>query len=548
MRPRNASTSCRATHGGRTGLVASVALLFLASGATGREALGASAPSASSPAASGPVASARTVSIEGRVTDAAGRGLAGAQVEWGYIYDPPEKISRTVTDADGHYRLEVDGWGVDYRLIAAAPGHAPKWIIPRAGWMSAGHDLPRDSEVLPPKTADFQLEPEHALRGIVVDEQSRPIANVQVTARTAVEGFWSSFSSPSPAMSIPGKGASATTGPDGRFRLSGLPAEQVQLNLKAPHRHVNDANYPVDEECRIVMRGSGRAGKIRVRVVDAGSEKPVPSFAVVRRYDPEPRVFNSPEGVFELTEDVSEGGRYLLYIYSKAHAPATLDIKAMALDCPEEDMLELEAGRPLLGRLVDAGDGRALGGVQVLCGIVDEEKTSYFEWADLQSYADGHHPLTGVQKAVTDADGRFWFSEAKDNPSGTLFILAKGYERMILRPEERPAVPEGTNETVINMHPEASISGVLRRGDGTAARIAVSVWKADPRTQPEETFERCSTDENGRFQLGSLAPGTYQVSYWLSPSRTASSPRKFATVTLRRGETKELGETKVGEK
>jgi protocatechuate 3,4-dioxygenase beta subunit len=420
-------------------------------------------------------------------------------------------------------------------------------MIPRAGWNNSSlRNPPRDADAVPPRTANFQLEAEHRIRGIVVDEQGRPIPGVQVTARTAVEGFHSSFSSPSPALTIPGTGASATTNRSGRFRLTGLPAEQVQLNLRSPHRHVNDANYPVDQECQIVMRGSGRAGMIRVKVLDGDTEKPVPTFTVTRRHDPKPRTFKSPEGLFELKDDVTEGGRYLLYIYSKDHAPAVLDIRAMPLDSTEEDLLELEKGQPLLGRLIDAESGEPLAGIPALYGVMDEEKTSYFEWRDLDRYVDGYHQLTSVQRAVTDDGGRFWFSESPDQPKGTLFILAAGYERMILRPSDRPEA-DGAGQVSIKLYPEATISGVLRKAYPTQADASVSVWKSDPRTRPEESFESCLADAQGNYRIRSLGPGTYEVSYWTSPSRSVLIPKRFATVTISRSEQKVLEPASMSE-
>lgn len=496
-------------------------------------------PTASTTAPGEPGAARGAAAIAGRITDPDGRPIAGALIEWGLCNDPPEKLQRTSSDERGDYRIELQGHGMNYRLSASAPGRAPQWVVPFASWNHSLRNRPPASRTVPPQRVDFQLEPEHRLPGVVVDPQGLPISGVRVTAQTAVEGFDSSFSMPSPPMRIPGGAVTSTvTNDKGRFHLAGLPARHVHLSFKSPHRHVNDGNYPVDREHRVTMTGSGRAGVLRVRVVDADTDRPVTSLNVVCRHDPEPRTFNTPDGRFEWDRTVTEGERYELHFYSREHAPAAWKCTAFESGSTEEELVELLPGRPLLGRLVDDRTGKPLAGIPIMYGIV-EASVSYFEWPDLDAYVDGLHGIISVQRAVTDAEGRFWFSEAPDVSEGSLFILTPGYERLILRPNQRPAIQEETGESAIRLHPEATISGVLLKADATQPDPGVSVWKASPRTRPEETFECRLVGTDGKFVFPSLGPGTYWVYSWRRPVR-AGAPTRFATVTLGRGEHKVL--------
>jgi hypothetical protein len=485
------------------------------------------------------------VTISGQVTDSDGRPIENALVEWGYIHDSPDRLQRTSTDSQGHYQLTCKEYDADFRLAVSASGRAPQWIIPYASWNnhSASGNAPPVRP--PPKTADFQLEREHEIKGTVVDDEDEPIQGVQVTAQTAVEGFDSSFSSPSPPLRIPGEGTTVVTDSRGRFRLTGLPAGQVHLSLKSPHRHVNDKNYPVDQDCRITMTGSGRAGVLRARVMDAQTGKPVQTFIVVCRYEAAPRTFSTPDGRFEWKDDdLTEGDTCTLYVYSRQHAPAAWKClitppDSSQTDVDETNTVQLIAGQPFLGQLLDAGNGKPVAGASILYGVTGEH-FSEFEWPDFDKYVDGLHSLTGVQRAITDEQGRFWFSESQEEPRGTLFIRTPGYERLILALEDRPAITSGQLDVPIKLHPEATISGTLLAPDAMQPDISVNVWKASPRTKPEDNFECYPVDDQGRYCIHGLGPGIYWVYYGIDVGPGLTPHKQFAQVTLARGEHKVL--------
>ena len=484
-------------------------------------------------------------SIAGRVTDAGGKPMAGALIEWGRCDDPPSKRQRTTADAEGRYRLEVTDFGVGFRLGVSAPGMAPTWQVPYASWVHPPEPV-RDEDAIPPKRMDFQLEPMHWIAGTVVDQSGKPIEGVRIGARTAVEGFTSSFSSPSPPMLIPGDGRyEIGTDAAGRFRLAGLPAKHVRLDLAAAHRHVNDRNYPVDQEHRIVMSGSGRPGTIRARVVDGRTGKPVEQFNVARRYDPRQREIKSADGRFPWDDMHTEGNSYAFYIYSRDYAPAKVDVQAVRPGSQEETVIKLSPGNPLLAALVDAQSGKPLVGVPVLYAVVGDNGR-YFEWSDRDSYIDGHHRLTLVQRAVTGDDGGCWFSEAHDTRKGTLFVITPGYERIIFRPEDRPT-PSDSKRVQISLHREGSITGVLVRDGRPEPNVNVSIWKGKPQGQLEESFETAVTDSQGRYRFGRLGPGTYRLAYEVRVSRTVSTSKPFATATLARGEQKVIEPVAEGE-
>jgi len=473
--------------------------------------------------------------IAGLVTDESGKPIAGARVEWGYYDDPPEKRQRTTTNERGEYRLAVDKFGVGFRLGVSAKGKAPTWQVYWPPWSHPSEPV-RDEDAVPPERADFQLEPPCWIAGVVVDAKGKPIKGAKIEAQTAVEGFYSSFSSPSSPSPIPGDGPFETvTDREGRFRLDGLPSNQVQLSVGAPYRHVNDRNYVVNHQCRIAMSGSGRRGVIRARVLHAETGKPVQDFKVARRYDPNQRPFNSRDGRFTWDGKFTEGKRYSMQVYAKGYAPAVVGIPAVPPDSENETTIDLSPSEPLVGGLFDADTGRPMAGVSIMYGVVGD--TRYFEWSDLANYIDGHHGLSLVQRAVVGSDGKFWFGEAKGNEQGTLFVMAPGYERLILKPEERQIDPD-SGQLRIALHREASISGAFLKDGRPQAGVEVAVWKKHARGELEEFLEGAETDSDGTYRFGNLAPGTYNVAYAERVSRSTMTFNTFQSVTLLRGQQK----------
>jgi beta-lactamase regulating signal transducer with metallopeptidase domain/protocatechuate 3,4-dioxygenase beta subunit len=471
--------------------------------------------------------------IEGRVTDTSGKPIAGAIVEWGFIRDRPEVWQRTTTDAEGRYHLEPRQYGVDYRLGVSAAGMAPQWNVFYTSWQyTKAHTS--DADAIPPPVADFRLEPGHRITGVVVDEQGNPIVGAEISPQTAVSGHDSSFSMSSPSMPLPGKKIVVTTDADGRFTLDGLPAEKVQLHVTSTHRHVNDGNYDVDHRHRIVMRHSGRAGTVRIRVVDSQSRGPVPEYQVMLRHEPKPHRVSSPDGRFTLKYNFTEGTKYEVHVYARDYAPAQVDVSASPLGGNDETTVELSPGRPFLGQLLDAQSGKPLAGVPLMSALVDYRDSHYMDWPDFDSYVDGRHWYTQVQRAVSDEQGRFAFSEG-GNAKGTVFALIPGHERLVLRPKDRPAVQNGRYAT-IKVDREATIAGVLQKTGKPLANVSMSIGRLEPRTDPEEWFERVATDAQGRYRFGGLGPGTYRIFYWTSPSRSVSVSHGVDTLVVDRGE------------
>jgi hypothetical protein len=479
--------------------------------------------------------------IEGRVTDRDGNPIVDALVQWGHKLDTPEKLQQTTTDADGKYQLEPRAWGIDYRLGVSAEGMAPQWVIPRDSEFEAPADVPKEFEAffkfVGKESTNFKLEPQHRLSGIVVDEQGQPIPAVTVRADTRdgeMLSFGISFTSYLEYTPMPIPGAvprTASTGPDGRFSFDHLPAEKVRLTLETPFRSAIKQNYLVDNDAKIVMHGSGRAGVVRVQVIDAETRDPVPRFDLLLPYKTERITINHEDGSFESKPEFIEGDGYAAHVFCDGYAPAVVVTSALPIGSNGNKVVALQRGQELSGQLVDASTGKAIANVPVVYGAASDGML--LDWARWEYYYDDK---TG-QYAKTDADGRFLFFEPRDGPKGNLFALIPGYGRLFLWPSDRPAA-NPDDRVQINLPREASVSGTLLRNGKPAVEVTVSVWRQDRPDKIHEVFERVYTDAEGKFFLGSLSPGKYGVSYSASRSRHVYRPDKLATVVLKSGEHK----------
>jgi protocatechuate 3,4-dioxygenase beta subunit len=192
----------------------------------------------------------------------------------------------------------------------------------------------------------------------------------------------------------------ATTGPDGRFALRGLPPGSFTLRLLSegfiPSRHgpVEAGGAPIEIRAlpgitvkgRVLTRDKNPLPDAMIRAVDAdydGSEFARLAHSVA--YPAEPAATSGPDGTFELRG--LRPGRDRLVIEHDDHLPITTDVVGEdALQPVDLGDLELTAGTLVSGVAIDAAGRPALGAIVCL---------------------DGREKGTVSRHARTDGDGRF---------------------------------------------------------------------------------------------------------------------------------------------
>jgi protocatechuate 3,4-dioxygenase beta subunit len=351
-----------------------------------------------------------------------------------------------------------------------------------------------------------------SVAGIVVDEAGQPIDGVRVEARTPVTGFHSSFSVPTggDAFKPP---RTAVTDARGRFHIANIPllgASEVQLSLSAKHRHVNDANYPVAQDLKIEMHGSGQPGVIQARLVGVATDHPVVPFSdvrILRRHVARTHTLATEDGRFVMPGEVTLDNDYMIYLYARGYAATAERIRAVRAGSDVYQEIALPARPPLRGKLIDPQSGDPIADAAVLYGIADEAR--YFEWSDFKKYVDGYHSLEYVQHETTNETGEFWFAEVSDRTRGTLFALKDGYQQFVLRPELR-AIDPRSGELLVPVPRESVFTGIVVQDGKPVANTGVSVQPRD-RTDTMEQYPHVRTDKDGRYRFGGLRPGEYTV-------------------------------------
>ncbi|WP_197527307.1 MSCRAMM family protein [Pirellulimonas nuda] len=444
------------------------------------------------------------LTVTGTVLDDAGQPLPGATIEWGVDTQRFSARQRVVTDREGHYSIRRGRIEERARLAASAPGFSAQLM----GWDAEPGAGPIDFQLQRiPKDAAF-------VAGTVVDDYGEPVAGVVVEAFTPVVGVHSSFSWPTGRDYFPGPDRKATTDADGAFRIEDLAQPlfndtgEVHLSLRSEHRHVNDANYPLGAGVTIRMHGSGRAGVLRGRLVDAKDGLPIASpkaVRIVQRHRTD--VFDDvdDQGCLELPGPVTLGNTYSVNVYVAGYAAAEARLTAVNADSGGIADILLTPAPTLHGRLVDADNGAPIAGAELLYGLVG--KVSYFEWSSFAKYTDGLHGLKFVQHATTDAEGRFWFCEPPEGEHGTIIGRPAGYAEIVLSPAERTIAPE-TGTLVVRLPREAVVMGLVVKDGKPVTEERVSVTGAK-RGGLEQWRVGVKTDAEGRYRYGGLAAGEY---------------------------------------
>jgi RNA polymerase sigma factor (sigma-70 family) len=386
---------------------------------------------------------AESIVVSGRVVDSREKAIAGASISFRANISKEKAASaiRATTGPDGrfHFRIakaEWEGYGL---LIASAKGYGPDWTK-LAGTgdkvSEATLHLVKDDVAIAGRILNLEAKP---VAGAIVrvhrigkkgnaDELSRWVEDQVQWLKSSRHHYVHDLESTFHPAELAEGSMSATTGADGRFRISGIGRDRaVVLDIQGPgieHRRiwaVTLANPPK----ALAGRTTGLYGatfdhlarpakRVTGTVRDKKTGKPVAGVRIIGRV-PNMGYARGGSPVETITD---ANGNYQLDGLSKdKQYVITVDTLSGMTYVPEEKELEDTEGlRPMTadftldrasvveGRLIDRDTGKSVRGYVRYFLLPGNERYLRF-----QPWARGELPQLILQGQAVGSDGRFKF-------------------------------------------------------------------------------------------------------------------------------------------
>lgn len=381
----------------------------------------------------------------------------------------PERVEESRVDAksDGGFRLGPLASG-EHVLIATAPGHAATLVPVRVAKGDSEADV-----------GEVTLEVGGWIRGRVVDEDGRPIAEAAVTA-----------------VAI-GPPSTVRSGDDGAFELTGLRGERHRLTAAAPGYVLPYApGASAASGAEDVVLELRRAGTVIGRVEDPDG-RPITGFGVQLEseerssgpsyYGPA-RPFGDAEGRFRL-DDVVPGPHVLEVTAAGFSRAVVADVAVTAGETTDVGLVRLDHGAALSGTVVDES-GAPVPGAELR--LQAAARDSYWARQTARSGIGGAYRLEGLEP-------------------GRVGLLAQHRDyadELIEGIEIAPGQGEISLDVVLVRG--GRIEGRIRRRDGQPiAGVPVTFMRDETGSLSFSTLTRnlMSTDADGRFFFASVLPG-----------------------------------------
>ncbi len=432
------------------------------------------------------------------------------------------------SDQDGNYDFEGVPNG-RYQVEVRAQGYAlyqeDAIQIPEGGGL---HQI------------DVQLEWGRTLRGIVLDEDRRPVAGARVFLFTAgEETWWGEWrpSLPDAEESEPG----AVSAADGSFELAGL-GEDGKYSVGADAEGHAAAYADVEDENSQLVIQLPLHLSIAGKVVDSEGEGVTEATVKLLRQNAwggEPDEIATVEteagGAFEF--DPQGKGDYLLEVESTLGG---LDAQKLKLERNRTDLvLQLEPTSELVIVVTDA-EGEPIPRARVNLTSAEQQNRRNRVFSSRGEIEVNMDVSQSRFSGRTDAEGRARFGGI--DPGGMkLSVSVDGYAR---HKDDFQRTGSG-QELAVELHRGSGLVVVITGTSGNPVRnLPVQLSDA---SSGDKQGER-NTDSAGRAVWKDLEPGTYQVAYRPQDARGGWRRQRDANkvavdmpiVQLEGGEVKEL--------
>lgn len=417
----------------------------------------------------------RGLTITGKVTDDAGKPIAGALVRTKFWND----VRQARTGPDGTYQLA----GCEpkpARVVASAPGKAldMKELNVEPGMGSV----------------DFRLKPGGTVRIRVVDQQGNPVPRTRI--------FFQRWRGRTDYFEFDHVNQYASD--QGVWEWHEAPLDEFQADICPPGGMQLPRQPLIAREQEYVFRVPDPL-VVSGKVIDANTGEPIKEFRVVpgRRQGAGDNLFWNREdgfaganGRYELRESRGETAHLIRIEAEGYRAAVSRDIRndegSITID------FALVKGKDVVAKVVTPRNAAAVG-AKIALGIVGSQiHVRNGEVSDIQTYAS---------RTVSGADGRFHFPAQDGN-----------FELVITHPEGFALIKSGPDWSarIVRLEPWARVEGIYRVGKNPAAgapiEIDVSRLESFGDGVPRMFSQHlATTGPDGRFVFERVIPGKGRI-------------------------------------
>jgi protocatechuate 3,4-dioxygenase beta subunit len=451
----------------------------------------------------------RGAAFEVRLIDTDERPVAGLEVQLDRGETPgesdPFRSTRRAVSRE-QIRAEDDGRFVVEHLD---PGTATIYL-----WPTDAKEIVRESVRLRDggsvDLGVIVVRPGLSIAGVVTDADGEPIEGATVNAGWRLDERRN-------------RHARATADVEGRFRLSGLGDDSVNLQVAAPgfvpveerdvEPGVDGLEFVLERPGRIfgrVVLESGTGVMGRVRGIPAADGSP---FGLGRSHAAK-QSQTDPNGYFEMT---ARAGEYVVEATAPGMKPSrVVDVEVVASEGTDVGTIVLRRGITLRGRVLRADDETPVVGAAVRVTLPGP-------FGMMAAGIGSSAPET----VMSGSDGSFRVAGLE---AGSRVVIAE--HPSFASAETQVDLTEGVAppEIVVRMSAGGTLTGTVR-GRGGVVLPDVQVV-ATSGLDPGQVL-RATTDEEGRYVLERLRPGNYQVVL----SRRAMTSLAMKSAVITEGET-----------
>lgn len=416
----------------------------------------------------------RGLTITGKVTDDAGKPIAGALVRTKFWND----VRQTRTGPDGTYQLA----GCEpkpTRVVASAPGRAL--------------DMKKLNVEPGMGPVDFRLKPGGTVRIRVVDQQGNPVPRTRV--------FFQAWRGPIHYFEFDHVNQYADD--RGVWEWHEAPLDEVQADICPPGRMQMPRQPLIARDQEYVLRVPDPL-VVSGKVIDASTGEPIRSFQVIpggrRPYGNlfwnREEGFAGANGRYELRESRGEAAHLIRIEADGYRAAVSRDIRS------DEGSITIDfalvRGKDVVAKVVTPRNAAAVG-AKVALGIAGSQiHVKNGEVSDIGTYAS---------RAVIDADGRFHFPAQDGN-----------FELVITHPEGFALIKSGPDWSarIIRLEPWARVEGTYRVGKNPRAGAPIEINNHRMQHFGEDAPNMsnqhlATTGPDGRFVFERVIPGKGRI-------------------------------------